>query len=127
MGNLDILLIIVAILLVSTKLMDVISTLKRITPTNPELNPLARWLMSKVGVRPAIWLVFALVVIIIGVATWIAFDVDGLFQIVFIVGGTVVSIVQAAVAYANWTQRPNFITRKVLTWFDVLSRLIHRR
>jgi hypothetical protein len=107
--------------------MDVISTLKRITPTNPELNPLARWLMSKVGVRPAIWLVFALVVIIIGVATWIAFDVDGLFQIVFIVGGTVVSIVQAAVAYANWTQRPNFITRKVLTWFDVLSRLIHRR
>lgn len=119
--------VVVTVFLVVTKLMDVLSTLKRISPTNPELNPLARWLMNKVGMRPAIWLVFTLVVIIIGVATWIAFDVDGLFQIVFIVGGMLVSIIQAAVAYANWTQRPNFITRKVLTWFDVLSRLIHRR
>ncbi len=119
--------VVVTVFLVVTKLMDVLSTLKRISPTNPELNPLARWLMNKVGMRPAIWLVFTLVVIIIGVATWIAFDVDGFFQIVFIVGGMVVSLIQAAVAYANWTQRPNFITRKVLTWFDVLSRLIHRR
>ena len=117
-------LIITAVLMAATKLMDVISTLKCVSPTNPELNPLARWLMNKVGVRPAIWLVFVLVVTIIGVATWIAFSVGWLFQIVFIVGGVMVSIIQAAVAHANWTQRQNWITIKVNTWFSVLSRWI---
>jgi len=79
--------VVVTVFLVVTKLMDVLSTLKRISPTNPELNPLARWLMNKVGMRPAIWLVFTLVVIIIGVATWIAFDVDGFSRLCLLWAG----------------------------------------
>jgi len=111
-------------LLIFTKFLDVVSTLRRITPWNPELNPLARWLMSKVGVRPAVWLVFLLAVVIIGIATWLAYDIGLLFQVFYIVGGIQVSFIQAAVAHSNWTQKPNWITIKVNTWFMLMSRFL---
>jgi hypothetical protein len=99
--------------LIITKLADVISTLRHIRGTQHESNPFARRIMQRIGITPAVWLVFGLSLIIIGVATYVALASHWLIQIAFIILGVFVSCVQAAVAHTNATQRDNTITRTI--------------
>ena len=52
-------------LLIITKLMDVLSTIIRIKHPQIETNPLARKLMTKIGIKMTAWIVFSIVVIIV--------------------------------------------------------------
>jgi len=99
--------------LIVTKLADVLSTLRHIRDTQHESNPYARRIMQRIGQTPAVWLVFGLSLIIIGVATYVALSSHWLIQIAFIILGVFVSYVQAAVAHSNATQRDNTITRAI--------------
>lgn len=106
-------------LLILSKLADVLSTLGRIRHADEETNPMARALMRRVGLSGAAWLVFALAILIIGVTARAAIAGDLGMKILFIVAGTGISVVQAAVAHTNWTGRDNFITRR--------ARMLHGR
>ena len=99
--------------LIITKLADVISMLRHIRGTQHESNPFARRIMQRIGITPAVWLVFGLSLIIVGVTTYVALAGHWLIQIAFILLGVFVSYVQAAVAHTNATQRDNTITRTI--------------
>jgi len=103
----------VTALLSGTKLVDVISTLKRINHPESETNPFARRIMKCVGMKPAILLFFLIAIGIILSAGLLALR-GGLFaQITFISTGIFISIVQGAVAHANWFGIDNGITSLV--------------
>jgi hypothetical protein len=113
-------------LLIITKLMDVISTIIRIKHPQIETNPLARKLMTKIGIKPTAWIVFAIVVILVLIMGGIALTSELSYQIFFLAFGLVVSIIQFAVAHNNWTRRPNFITRLVLIYHRKIYSVIRR-
>ena len=116
----------VAALLAVTKLLDVVSTLQRIDYPRAERNAIARYMMIRLGTRSAAWLVFVLVLIIIGVASVAAMRGGTTMQALFIIVGVSISIVQGAVAHCNWTGRDNFITRHVRIIYAVLFRMTGR-
>ena len=113
-----------SLLLVLTKLADVISTLRRLRHTSAEANPFAQKMMYRLGPRTVIWLIFALTMIIIGVETTIAYLGGTFFQVVFIFAGIVISVIQFAVAMVNWTWKENGITGVVRKVYADLMRVV---
>jgi hypothetical protein len=110
--------------LVLTKLCDVASTLQRLEHPREETNPIARQTMLRVGTTKAVWVVFVLALIIIGLAGWAAINGGNIMQALFIVAGVAISIVQGAAANCNWTGRDNAITRRVRILHSGLCRNI---
>jgi len=104
---------IVILLLIVTKLLDVVSTLRSIRNASNESNPFAQKMMLRMGTKPAIWVVFLLALVIIAVTGITALRMGVVFQVVFIVFSLFVSVVQFSVAAANWTGRDNVVTRQV--------------
>jgi len=113
-------------LLVVTKFCDVASTVQRISHPDAETNPIARRMMIRVGTTKAIWSVFVLALIIIGVAGVAAVMGSKMMQTLFITVGVTISIVQGAVALCNWTGRENAITRRVRVLHTGLLRTIQK-
>ena len=109
-------------LLIATKLLDVLSTLVKIRHVNSETNPFARGLMQRLGTQRTVWLVFILAAAIISVAGFAALRGGPLMQIVFILFGSAIAVVQAAVAHANWTDADNRITHQVRHLYALLGR-----
>ena len=102
-----------ALLLLFTKLLDVLSTLLRLTDPSQETNPLANNLMTRLGPRAVVWLIFVLAALIIAVSAGIALRSAWWMQMIYIVFSIFVSTIQTAVAYSNLKGRDNFITRVV--------------
>lgn len=113
-------------LLIITKLIDVLSTIIIIQHPQIETNPLARKLMTKIGIKMTAWIVFLIVVIIVLIMGEIALTSEPRYQIFFLTFGLIVSIIQFAVALSNWTRRPNFITRLVLIYHRKINSLFRR-
>ena len=109
-------------LLVLTKLLDVLSTLGRITHPDIETNPLARPVMQKIGVKAASWLVFAVAVAIIACSGFAALYGPFFYQVLFILLGIAISVIQAAVALNNHTGRTNQITSQIFRLHQALQR-----
>ncbi|MBW6471708.1 MAG: hypothetical protein K0B14_01170 [Anaerolineaceae bacterium] len=110
-------------LLIISKLMDVLSTIVRIKHPQIETNPLARKMMTKIGIKTTAWIVFGIVVLIVILMGRIALKADVYFQIFFLAFGFVLSIIQFAVALNNWTRRTNFITRLVLMYHRKINSM----
>jgi hypothetical protein len=100
-------------LLIVTKLCDVASTARRIGHSGAETNPIARLMMMRIGTTRAIWIIFVLAMIIIGVAGVAAVAGGNLMKSLFIAVGLAISIIQGAVAHYNWSGHDNAITRRV--------------
>jgi len=115
---------IVVALLVLTKLCDVASTLKRLGHPHAETNPIARPAMLRLGTTKTVWIVFALALVIIGLAGWAALNGCTIMQALFIFVGIAISIVQGSAAHCNWTRRDNAITRRVRILHSLMSRII---
>jgi len=99
--------------LCGTKLLDVISTLKCINSPDSETNPFARRIMKRLGIKPAILLIFLITLAIIFMSGYLALQCDFIIQVVYIFLGTFISTVQGAVAHANWFEVDNGITSLV--------------
>jgi hypothetical protein len=80
--------------------------------------------MYRWGPKITVWIVFIVALVIIGVAGGVAFTMGPVFQAIFIVFGTFVSVVQFAVARANWTGRDNLITRLIRKRYFSIQKLI---
>ncbi len=113
-------------LLIITKLMDVLSTIIRIEHPQIETNPLARKMMTKIGIKTTAWIVFGIVVLVVLLMGRIASEGEDFFQIFFLVFGLVLSVIQFAVAHNNWTRRTNFITRLVLMYHRKIYSMFRR-
>jgi len=113
-------------LLVATKLCDVASTAQRIGHSSAETNPIARRMMMRVGTIRAIWIVFVLALIIVGVAGAAAVAGGNVMKSLFIVVGVSISIIQGAVAHCNWSGHDNAITKQVRVLHAGLLEFIRR-
>jgi uncharacterized RDD family membrane protein YckC len=112
----DAMVFIVAFLLILTKAMDALSTARRIRYIGQEANPLARRLMRRIGVGPAIGLVFLLACGIVSLSVFLlykSFDRTW-YKLLFILAGGLIAFVQAAVAESNHRGRTNAVSRWLL-------------
>lgn len=116
----------VGALLVVTKLCDVASTLRRIRDAHSETHPITRPMMLRLGATRAVWIVFLLALILIAMASAAALRGGPIMQVLFIVVGTAIAILQGAVALCNWTGRDNFITRRLRVAHSHLLRIVAR-
>lgn len=103
-----------AALLLATKWLNCRTTARRVRGPADELNPWARRWMARLGVRPAIWTVFALAAGIIAAEGFVAvWSGSGWAGAAFAALGLPIAAIQGAVARANATGRPNAVTRAV--------------
>lgn len=123
----DIFIYIVMLLLIITKFLDVLSTIKRITHPSIETNPFAKRLMVRFGIRSTAWGVFGLVVLITLIAGRIALDGQQDLEFLFIGLGIFLSIVQFSVAHNNWTRKPNLITKWVWKYHNGIQSILSKR
>lgn len=112
-------LIIFSTLIIITKFADCCTTSKHIGDNSGiERNPLARFLMKKFGIQNTIWIIFFLTVLIVVVSLIYVLEYDSMvYDIIFIVFATIVSVAQLFVAMNNHTGKQNFLTK-------VLHRII---
>jgi hypothetical protein len=111
----NVLLIISAIAIIATKFADCYTTDVKITQEtiNFERNKIGRWLFSKFGARKAIWATWIVAIAISVVAVVDAHDGSIAEQISVIIIANFVAFVQGSVAYANHTQKSNFVTKVI--------------
>jgi hypothetical protein len=100
-------------LLLLTKYLDCVTTLRRIKSPHQERNRLARTLMLKYGIQKVVWGIMGLTILIVGLSVLLLFTLYNhiSFQISFIVLGFLISIIQGSVAYFNYTGSSNYIIR----------------
>ena len=112
-----------AILLVASKLCDVLTTLKYVG-VNGEGNPLVRRLMVKYGFKTTCWAVFGLVVLVaLGcVAAACLGEVSAAYLIVADALMLIISVDQFAVARYNVTHKENALIRLILRSYGTLFR-----
>lgn len=115
--------IVVAVLLLITKLADAVTTMHCLNSSAQETNPFARHIMGRIGSGKAVWFIFALAAVIIVASLAVALHSGPLMQAAFIAVGFPIAIVQAAVAHCNWTGRNNRITRQIFRFHAALNRL----
>lgn len=112
---------IVSAAIIITKYFDCITTQRRIKGIGMEVNPIARTMMQKIGIKGTIWLIFVITIIITAVSQyWIQFSTTSiLWDYGYILMGTFTAIVQGATALNNHQGRPNIITKQL---FRVLPK-----
>ena len=108
-----------AVLIVITKLVDALSTLRFVKKGNIDLeqNKLARMIMYKIGVKTTIWLVFFITIIIVTVVVREVLQ-SGLwwYEWSFVITAAFVSFVQGSVAYFNYTGKKSTIIMYLTKW-----------
>lgn len=104
-----------------TKWFDCTTTQSKIKGIGMEMNPIARILMHRFGIKGTIWGIFALTILITALSQyWIQFSTTSiLWDYGYILMGTSTAIVQGATALNNHQGRPNIITKQL---FRVLPK-----
>ena len=112
---------IVSAAIVITKYFDCITTQRKIRSIGMEMNPIARVMMQRIGIKATIWLIFAVTIVItIFCQVWIQLTTESiLWDHCYILMGIFTAIVQGATALNNYFGRANMITKKL---FRVLPK-----
>ena len=111
---------ITALLLLSSKALDVISTYRHIA-TSGEANPLAQWLFHKLGLRWALVAVSLVYIAIIALSGAIIItETNPIVIYSVVITGLFVSAVQFDVARANTTSKHSKLTKALLSVFSRL-------
>lgn len=117
MSDMKIVVIVAAVLLVVSKLCDVLSTVCCLTEEQ-ESNRLARRWMKRWGFKCVCWTVFAAVALIAGLCVLESFLWQKLFvDIVLSVVMLFISVCQFSVAHYNVTHRHNAVTRIIARFY----------
>ena len=112
---------IVSATIIITKFFDCITTQKKIQGIGMEMNPIARVMMHRIGIKGTIWLIFAVTIIItILCQVYIQIKTESiLWDYCYILMGTFTAIVQGATALNNHQGKANMITKQL---FRVLPK-----
>ena len=106
---------IVSVAIIITKFFDCITTQRKIRGIGMELNPIARVMMQRIGIKETIWLIFAVTIIItILCQVWIQLATESiLLDYCYILTGTFTAIVQGATALNNHQGKANMVTKQL--------------
>ena len=112
---------IVSAAIIITKYFDCITTQRKIRGIGMEMNPIARLMMQRIGIKGTIWLIFAVTIIItILCQVWIQIKTQSiLWDFCYILMGTFTAIIQGATALNNHLSKANMITKRL---FRVLPK-----
>ena len=107
---------IVSAAIIITKYLDCITTQRMIRGIGMEMNPIARLMMQRIGIKGTIWLIFVITIITTMLCQlWIKLKTESiLWNYGYILTGSITAIVQAATALNNHKGRPNIITLLIL-------------
>lgn len=105
-----------SLLVIVSKFLDCYTTDRVVREIRQERNPLARWLMQRLGMRFTIWGIFVLTVLLVIAALYMLYGDDPsiLYKLAYIAIALFSSGAQAAVAHTNATGRLNVFTRFLL-------------
>ena len=114
---------IVSAAIIITKFFDCITTQQKIRGIGMEMNPIARVMMQRIGIKGTIWLIFAVTIVItILCQVWIQLTTESiLWDYYYMLMGTFTAIVQGAKALNNHIGRSNLITKNMFKFL----RLTH--
>ena len=112
---------IVSAAIIITKYFDCITTQRKIRGIGTEMNPIARVMMQRIGIKGTIWLIFVITIITtILCQLWIQFKTESiLWNYGYILTGSITATVQAATALNNHQGKANMITKQL---FKVLPK-----
>jgi len=106
------LIILTAILIIISKLFDVLSTIKILKSPYQERNILAKKIMMKIGIKPTCWIIWISIVILVTYYTYKTILSESLLEMYgFLIIGNIISIFQFAVAHYNHTGKNNIIIK----------------
>lgn len=107
---------IVSAAIIITKYFDCITTQRKIKGIGMEMNPIARVMMQRIGIKGTIWLIFGITIITtILCQLWIQLKTESiLWDYGYILTGIITATVQAATARNNHKGRSNIITLLIL-------------
>ena len=113
---------IVSAAIIITKYFDCITTHRKIKGIGMEMNPIARVMMQRIGIKGTIWLIFGITIITtILCQLWIQLKTESiLWDYGYILTGSITATVQAATALNNHQGRANIVSKQ-------LFRLISKR
>ncbi|MFA5480425.1 MAG: hypothetical protein WC002_10725 [Candidatus Muiribacteriota bacterium] len=106
------LIILTGILIIISKLFDVLSTIKILNSPYQERNIIARKIMIKIGIKTTCWITWILIVIFVTYYTYKTILSENPLELYgFIIIGNIISIFQFAIAHYNHTGKNNTITK----------------
>ena len=114
---------IVSAAIIITKFFDCITTHRKIRGIGMEMNPIARVMMQRIGIKGTIWLIFATTIIVtILCQVWIQIQTESiLWDYCYIVTGTFTAIVQGATALNNHKSMANLITKTMFRFLKLMN------
>ena len=106
----------ISLMVILTKWYDCSTTLKHIHGIAMEMNPIARALMYRFGIKGAVWFAFVVSITVtvlsqLYVQVWTQYY---LWDVAYIIIGLLTALIQGATALNNHQGRPNFITLLIL-------------
>ena len=114
---------IVSVAIIITKFFDCITTQRKIKGIGMEMNPIARVMMQRIGIKGTIWLIFAITIIItILCQVWIQIQTESiLWDYCYIVTGIFKAIVQGATTLNNHKSKANLITKTMFRFLKLMN------
>ena len=106
-----------------TKWFDCTTTQSKIKGIGMEMNPIARVIMQRIGIKGTIWLIFAITIVmtILG-QVWIQLKTESiLWYYCYILMGTLTAIVQGATALNNHKSKANLITKTMFRFLKLMN------
>ena len=117
MDTVDYLIVITGALVIYTKLLDCISTVRFVKSPSSESNKIARFFMKKYGFKNTIWGVFFFALFVVVFSVWnIMEETSILRKFIFVLIGLIVSLFQFNVAKFNRSKKPNWLIKMVFKW-----------
>ena len=109
--------------IIITKFFDCTTTQRKIKGIGMEMNPIARVMMQRIGIKGTIWLIFAVTIIITILGqVWVQLKTESiLWDYSYIVTGTFTVIVQGATALNNHKSKANLITKTMFRFLKLTN------
>jgi len=109
--------VLIGALVIYTKLLDCVTTVKFVKSSSSESNKIAKFFMKKYGFKNTIWGIFIFTFILVVFSVWNVFEAkEFLSKLLFLLIGLIVSIFQFSVAQFNRTKKMNWLTKTVASW-----------
>jgi len=114
---------IVSAAIIITKYLDCITTQRKIKGIGMEMNPIARVMMQRIGIKGTIWLIFGITIITtILCQLWIQLKTESiLWDYGYILTGSITATVQAATALNNHQGKANMITKQLFRFLKLMN------
>ena len=114
---------IISAAIIITKYFDCITTQRKIRGIGMEMNPIARLMMQRIGIKGTIWLIFAVTIVITVLCqVWIQLKTESIFwDYFYILMGTFTAIVQGATALNNQQGKANLITKTMFRFLKLMN------